>query len=194
MKRRLLLSGPIGCGKSTMIRNALGEDAVKAGGYVTLRVFEQERLRGFNLAPAAALADTEKRKLACRFLDFSQTPRRNPAAFSVLGRDMLLSALESPYAVIDEFGGMELLISPFMEALQELLASDVPCIGVFKTPQASRELTARIDMGDNYRRAYEALRNQLLADPDTELLSTSGRYDAEAKKQVELWVQKYVRK
>ena len=52
MKRRLLLTGPIGCGKSTLIVNALGSAIKHAGGFLTLRVVERGRLAGFDLAPA----------------------------------------------------------------------------------------------------------------------------------------------
>ncbi|MFR5782555.1 MAG: nucleoside-triphosphatase [Oscillospiraceae bacterium] len=52
MKRRLLLTGPIGCGKSTLIANALGGAIRHAGGFLTLRVIEHGRLAGFDLAPA----------------------------------------------------------------------------------------------------------------------------------------------
>ena len=49
MKRRLLLTGPIGCGKSTLIINALGSAIRDAGGFLTLRVIEDGRLAGFDL-------------------------------------------------------------------------------------------------------------------------------------------------
>ena len=40
MRRRLFLTGPIGCGKSTLIAKALGSTVRHAGGFLTLRVIE----------------------------------------------------------------------------------------------------------------------------------------------------------
>ena len=195
MKKRLILSGPIGCGKSTMIRNALGEAARNAGGYVTLRVLEQDRLLGFDLAPASVLAAPEANLPRGRFLDFTQgRPVRDPAVFSGLGRKLLEEASACPYGVADEFGGIELLIPEFREALESLLASQVPCIGVLKTQAASQSMVRHLDLEADYGRAYEEFCQKLYQDPDTEILQTTGRYDDAARHRVEAWVREYVRK
>ena len=177
-----------------MIRNALGEYATAAGGYVTLRDVRENQLLGFDLAPASALADPESLLRAQRFLDFKGGPKSNHQVFAQLGADLLHEALESTYAVADEFGGIELLIPSFMESLQILLRSDVPCIGVFKTRQASGELADRIKLGEDYRQAYAALESWLQQDPDTEILPTTGRYDDQVRDYVNQWVLNYVRK
>ncbi len=46
LKRRLLLTGPIGCGKSTLIINTLGSAIRDAGGFLTLRVIRGRASRG----------------------------------------------------------------------------------------------------------------------------------------------------
>lgn len=195
MKPKLILSGPIGCGKSTMIRMSLRADAVRAGGYVTLRQLAQSQLLVFSLAPARALADPTAMEHAQTFLDFTQgTLCRNPAVFSGLGVQLLQEALDSPFAVADEFGGVELLLPDFSRALQNLLFQDVPCIGVLKNQEASTALIQRMRLGDDYRIAYHTLREQLESDPNTEILETTGRYDERAWNEVARWVQCYVRK
>lgn len=194
MKKRILLYGPIGCGKSTIIRNALGKEAEHAGGYITLRVFENDLMTGFDLAPAAALTNPEALKEAERFLNFTGKPRRDPSVFSGLGRRLLREALEKPFAVADEFGGVELLIPEFMESLRNLLSSDVPCIGVFKTQTASEELIRRLHLGEDYISAYRSLYETLSVDPDTEILSTFGQNDDAVISCVGQWIQQYVRK
>ena len=191
MKKRLLLQGEIGCGKSTLIRQALGRDALKAGGFVTLRVTQGNSLLGFDLAPAAALADPEL--TGQRFLDFTRDPCRNDAVFSRFGAALLQDSLEAPFAVVDEFGGLELMVPEFYSALMELLQSDVPVVGVFKTPEASEALIRRLHPEEAYGEAYRSLRRLLLEDPDTELLETTGRGDAHAEQQLRLWVNTYVR-
>jgi len=68
MKKHLFLTGLSGCGKSTMIRKALGEKLGYAGGFVTERVRSAEgTLLGYDLFPAAAAggrADRDARPAA----------------------------------------------------------------------------------------------------------------------------------
>lgn len=192
MRKNLLLRGSIGCGKSTMIKNALGENAIRAGGYVTLRILEQEKLLGFSLSPAAAWQDPFLE--GQRFLDFTEGIRRDPKVFSGFGKELLTNALDAPFAVADEFGGLELLIPEFQQALLKLLQSPVPCIGVIKSRSASESLIERLHPEDRYRNLYGSLEKLLQQDPDTEILDTTGRYDETARTRVEAWVSQYVRK
>ena len=194
LKPRLLLCGPIGCGKSTMIANALGPQVLQAGGYVTLRVIRNGELEGFDLAPAAALLDPLARTRSGRFLDFRQGLRRDQTVFLSLGTRLLQEAPRHPFALLDEFGGMELLVPDFRQALTGLLVSDLPCIGVIKTPEASRELAQRTGLGRDYEQAYGDLFAQLSQDPGTGILYTTGRYDDRARETVQRWVSYYVRK
>ena len=192
MRKNLLLRGPIGCGKSTMIQNALGEDVFRAGGYVTLRVLEQEKLLGFTLSPAAAWQDPSLE--GQRFLDFTGPVRRDPKVFSGFGKELLTGALDAPFAVADEFGGLELMVPEFRQTLLKLLQSPVPCIGVFKSADASESLIERLHPEDSYRNIYGSLTELLEQDDNTEILDTTGRYDETARIRVEAWVSQYVRK
>ena len=191
MKRHLLLQGEIGCGKSTLIRQALGQSALQAGGFVTLRRTEADRLLGFDLAPAAALADSGLS--GQRFLDFTREPCRTDDVFSRYGVELLKNTSGAPFAVADEFGGLELLNPGFYGALLELLKSDVPVIGVFKTPRASEALIRRLRPDSAYPEVYASLRRMLLEDPDTELLPTFGRGDTICAQRLRQWVNTYVR-
>ncbi|NLM15612.1 MAG: hypothetical protein GX218_07125 [Clostridiaceae bacterium] len=47
--KRIFITGPIGCGKSTLIRTVLGDSLSVAGGFVTERIYEGEELVGFDL-------------------------------------------------------------------------------------------------------------------------------------------------
>ena len=177
-----------------MIRNALGDAAVNAGGYVTLRDEIQGQLMGFDLAPATVLATKKDYRRIERFLDFSEGPRRNIQVFSGLGVDLLREAQFSAFAVLDEFGGMELLIPEFKEELLKLLASPVPCIGVVKTRKAAAALEKRMHLDKHYLASYHELLSQLLEDSDTMILETTGRCDDIAREMVLAWTEKYARK
>lgn len=190
--KRLILTGEIGTGKTSLIRTALGEEVRRAGGFITGRVFENGLLKGFALAPAAALADPEI--VGQLFLTLSPTPHKNDAVFAESGARLLTAALDAPFAVADEFGGLELQVSPFYEALLSLLRSNVPVIGVLKTPKALRALSEKISPENDYSQRANALRSMLEADPDTMLLPVSGWDDSFAIQMIQAWVNTYVRR
>lgn len=190
--KRLILMGEIGAGKSTLIRNALGDDAARAGGVVTRRITEKGTVQGFDLAPAAALWNPTLP--AQRFLDFSCGQWRDDSVFSGLGASLLHQALDASFAVADEFGGLELLVPEFYEALVKLLTSDVPTIGVLKTPASVRALAEKIPLGEEYARKADSLRRLLEADPDTLLLPVPGWDDPYATRTVRFWAETYVRR
>lgn len=190
--KRLILMGEIGAGKSTLIRNALGDNAARAGGFVTRRITEKGAVQGFDLAPAAALWDPALP--AQRFLDFSCGQQRDDSVFAVPGASLLAHALDAPYAVADEFGGLELLVPEFYDGLVKLLTSDIPTIGVLKTPASVRALAERIPLGEEYARKADSLRRLLEADPETMILPISGWDDPNAARTVQIWVETYVRR
>lgn len=190
--KRLILMGEIGAGKSTLIRNALGDHAARAGGFVTRRITEKGTVQGFDLAPAAVLSDSTLP--GQRFLDFSEGQRRDDSVFAVLGASLLHQALDAPYAVADEFGGLELLVPEFYDELVKLLTSDVPTIGVLKTPASVRALAEKIPLGEEYARKADSLRRLLEADPETAILPISGWDDPNAARTVQIWAETYVRR
>jgi len=183
LPKRLFLLGDIGCGKSSMLCEALGASVSLAGGFRTVRVVEQGRLTGFEL-----LASDGRRG---RFCDLTQGIRRDDSVFSGLGAELLREAARHPFAVLDEFGGMELLVPEFRAALFDFLRSDVPCIGVLKNEQAVQALLARIPLDSPYEHHLQTLRALLEADPDTRLLSTTGWQDEETMAVLRQWVKRY---
>ena len=191
MRPRLILMGPIGCGKSSLIRSCLGEDAAKAGGFVTLRRVEGDRLLGFDLAPARALV-AENAPRQC-FLDFTGETKKDNGVFEIFGTQLLAQAGEYPFAVADEFGGMELENEAFRGVLYAFLSGDTPCVGVLKNPQASAALTRRTGLGGNYPALYAELKARLEEDPQTELLPVTGWADRHAQAVLETWAKTYLR-
>lgn len=191
MRPRLILMGPIGCGKSSLIRCCLVEDAARAGGFVTLRRTEGDRLLGFDLAPARALVE-ESAPRQC-FLDLTGETKKDNGVFEDFGTRLLAGAGAYPFAVADEFGGMELENRAFRRALYAFLSGDTPCVGVLKTPQASAALARRTGLGGKYPALYAELKACLEADPRTELLPVTGWADRHAQAVLEDWAKTYVR-
>lgn len=192
MKKHLFLIGPSGCGKTTLIRNALGARLAAGGGFVTERALSPEgKILGYDLIPAAAAAGIEGYERA-RFLDYSVTPPKSDnEVFRTQGVQLLKEAEYYPYAILDEFGGYELIIPQFREALLEILNSELPCIGVLKGAANGEELRRSLGLGEKYSAYRQALETALKNDADTTLLEVHARGDAAAQKIVEQWVKEY---
>ena len=183
MKRRLFLTGAMGCGKSTAIRWGLGEDLRRPGGFLTDRVRDEDgRVLYFTLADTCG-------KQSEIFLDVSgSAPVIRWETFSGLGRELL----RGDALVLDEIGGVELLCPAFLEQLERLLKSDTPIVGVYKGEGACAALVRKLGLTAEYEAAAARLRETLRADPDT-LLYECGQYDDNARLLVEEWAKGYIR-
>ena len=183
---RLFLTGPIGCGKSTAISRELGDSLKAAGGFLTLRQRDASgRVTGFTLeAP-----DGSRRGV---FLDCS-VPKAvtHPEVFSVLGAELLHSAVHYPFIVLDEIGGVEVLDDAFMAALEAVLQSDIPCIGVMKGLSPAGKMIRELDLDAQYLQAAEKLRSWMRQDKDT-LLYECSQFDPQAAELVRQWKAKYL--
>lgn len=184
MKKRLFLTGQKGCGKSTAIARALGDAACRGGGFFTRRQRDEAgNFLGFTLESPDGL----RRQM---FLEFSQGKRVwHPAVFTGLARE-LLSDQKAPFLILDEIGGVELQCPEFMQALQDVFARGVPCIGVMKGPGPSGDLVNALGLDEDYLKAARELRSFLSHDPDT-LLYTCGQFDEQALALARQWVQEY---
>ena len=179
MKRRLFLTGPIGCGKSTAITQALGEKTQQCGGFLTRRYREPQ------LHFALESPDGQHREI---FLDFSDgKPRLNMDAFSRSG----VSFLTGSILVLDEIGGVELLCPEFVSALEQVLQRDIPVIGVLKGAGPAGSLIRTLGLTEEYAHAADRLRNWLGSDENT-LLYECGQFDKQARHLAEQWVKEYV--
>lgn len=176
MKRHLFLTGPIGCGKSTAIANALGDRISQCGGFLTRRY--REPYLHFNLeSPDGNLRET--------FLSFaSGKPEVDLSVFSD-------SYLQGNILVLDEIGGIELLNPAFAAALESVLSGDIPILGVIKGEMSAGALIQKLGLTETYRFAAAKLRDQLCSDPDT-LVYECTQYDENALHLVKRWMEVYL--
>lgn len=175
MTRRLFLTGPIGCGKSTAIETALGEKMNACGGFLTRR-YREPHLHFVLKSPDDTFCRT--------FLDFS--PPQPDVDLSVFSQ----IPLQGNILVLDEIGGMELLCPEFSEALNKLLSTDTPILGVLKGEGPASAMIARLGLTMEYEQAAAQLRKRLYSDPDT-LVYECGQFDETALTLAENWVKEY---
>ena len=176
MTRRLFFTGPIGCGKSTAIRTALGERLSQCGGLITRR-YREPYLHFTAESPDGSRKAT--------FLDLSTgKPEVTLQVFSP-------AALQGDILILDEIGGVELLNGDFAKALEEVLKSDVPILGVVKGSGPASALVEALALTEEYRLAAERLREQLGSDPNTTLYECS-QFDEHARHLAEQWAEEYL--
>lgn len=193
MKKHLFLTGPSGCGKTTMIRNILGPDLLSCcGGFITERIRDSEgTLLGYDLFPAAAAAGVQG-FVGQRFLDYSCTPpHADNEVFRTEAVRLLQEAELYPCAMLDEFGGFELIIPQFREALLDILNSPLPCIGVLKAAPNAMQLRKRLGLGERFTAYRDALQSALERDSDTLIVNVKGWDDKKALEQIRRWRDEY---
>lgn len=176
MKRHLFLTGPIGCGKSTAIAQALGENLTRCGGFLTRR--HREPHLHFTL-------ESTDGKHKETFLDFATgKPEVNLAVFSE-------RYLQGKILVLDEIGGIELLNPEFASALENILNSDIPILGVLKGEGPAGALIKKLGLTEEYQQAADKLRKQLRSDSHTQVYECA-QYDNHALLLVKQWAEEYL--
>lgn len=184
--KNLFLTGPIGSGKSTSIAAALGAYLPKAGGFLTIR---QRDDTGRAVAYWIKRPDGSDGQI---IIDYSAKPyTMHLEVFEDLGVRLLEDAAQFDFVILDEIGGFELLSDTFLEALQKLLQSDIPCIGVMKGEGPASKMIQKLGLGDVYLQRAESLRQWMYQDADT-LLYTCGQFDPEGLRLAQKWVNNHI--
>ena len=99
MKRKLFLTGPIGCGKSTATLTAIGEKLPAFGGFLTKR-FRDEDGQAIAFSLESPNGKQKAEFLDCRGL----VPAIHMDVFETMAPELL----KGKYLILDEIGGLEL--------------------------------------------------------------------------------------
>lgn len=158
----LFIEGPIQTGKSTTIRKVLkerfGPDLTGVAGFTSQRVTNPNgQLLAFRLASAAedisVALDMNPKPVFIRdvlnnvFKWFGQDgPHVDMRVFETAGVAYMKNALadvksgQAQIVLLDEIGGHELESDVFRHELYKLLDSDIPCVGVIKSRDNTRNM------------------------------------------------------
>jgi len=181
MKHKLFLTGPMGCGKSTAIAAAIGEKLPEFGGFLTKRARNDA---GQAIAFYLARPDGCQKEV---FLDCGAAlPKIDLEVFEKAAPNLL----NGKCIVLDEIGGLELLCPTFMAALDALLDSNIPVIGVVKAEGPAGVMIQKLGLTKEYDLAANRFREKLRGDPDT-LVYDCEKFDKEALRLAKAWVKEY---
>ena len=161
----IFLQGPSKIGKSTLLREALAPYVPLIAGFVVQRLTENGAVVGYRAVriegefppPEAEYCPELEGIFISRGLKWDAAAL-NEAIMSVRGR---APAHSRKLILLDEIGGVELGSRVFMGALEELLAGEKPCFGVFKSREnfarAARNLGFPARHSDLHRRLEDRI-------------------------------------
>lgn len=147
-KKSLFLTGNSGEGKTTLLFQCLKPYRAVTGGFFSQRlVSESGDTVGFRLASANEEWEPKicyQDGLTNIFLKRTKEGMVSfPEVFQKEGRELLTSHGDHKLILLDEIGGVELLIPEFMEAVYACLNGPKPCIGVIKSRNNFAMMMAR---------------------------------------------------
>ena len=193
MKKNLIISGPSGCGKTTLIREVLGSSIAYAGGFITERKLNEDgSLAGFDMYPAAAAADmssyTGQRFISKTALGLN----KDTEVFRNYGVQLLTEAEYYPFVMLDEFGGFDVLIPQFRNAIADIFSSDKPIIAVMKGDKNVKEVKKRFHLGPRFTQTVDIVRTTLANDPDTQIVEMKKPGDPKVRAIIQQWADEYI--
>ncbi|NLW07984.1 MAG: hypothetical protein GX039_08455 [Clostridia bacterium] len=146
MPGHLFLQGEIGCGKSSLIREALLPYLDKVGGFFVQRVFVAGRYAAFKLTPLTTAKEYNVdlhvdniQGLDNLFL-YCDNNNKWQIDLQVFAKSGVACLQQSKIAskklvLMDELGGVEFACLPFLKAVWEVLNGPIPALGVLKLPR-----------------------------------------------------------
>jgi nucleoside-triphosphatase THEP1 len=148
MYKHLFLEADSGAGKSTLIRKIIAPYINETGGFTSQRLQDQhDETIAFRIVPAQDL------RLAVPYEDTTESIFRiitedvkglnKPEIFESEGLKYLTDNDGKKLILLDEIGGIELRNDAFRNKLHEVLAGDIPCIGVIKQNQKAARMSCQ---------------------------------------------------
>lgn len=194
MKKHFFLEGPIQEGKSTLIRRLIKEHLTNMGGFSSQRLFNDfGQTVGFRIVPAVeAMELTIKYSpwLSDVFLYFDGgKTEKKTEVFAETAIRYLKDGKGKKLILLDEIGGIELLIPEFREALYGILEEGVPCLGVLKLEQSNRNMCSNANINDECTRYQIELRDALINRYEADVIHFERSHAGKAEKAMKTFLE-----
>lgn len=192
MKKHFFLTGSNSPALSAVFRSSLAPALSIAGGYITERVNQANEPTVIKLFPAAAAAGVEGFAGHVIYDARGIAPQKDNEVFRSEGVRLLQEAAYYPFAVLDRFGGYELVVPQYRQALAELLSADLPLTGVLLSREEALSLGHSLGLGERFEMLVDRLHEALRDDPDTVLVSVDKIGLPAAGRLLQQWQQEYL--
>lgn len=176
MGKSLFLTGDSGEGKTTLLFQCLEPYRSFVSGFFSQRLIDKnQNTVGFRLA--SAKEEWKPKAFYEGHLTNVFLRRENdntfifPEVFVTAGSNLLKNHENEKLILMDEIGGIELLIPEFMEAIHRCLAGPAPCIGVVKSQKNLALMTKRSGGNLSLERLLTELEEDLLKDQRNRILT-----------------------
>lgn len=192
MRKHFFLCSSDSRALSALLRETLGPALAVAGGYITNVISGQSGGELVLLFPAAAGAGVEGYPGQVIYDSTDGSAKKDNEVFRTEGTRLLNEAVYYPYAVLDRFGGYELVVPQYRQALADLLSSDRPLVGVLFSRSEAYAVGHALGLGERYEMLVDRLHDALLQDEDTLLYSVQDGDLSAASRLLRQWAQEYI--
>lgn len=189
MGKSLFLTGDSGEGKSTLLFQCLKPyRAVTCGFYSQRLIDENGDTAGFRLASAKEEWEPEvcfREGLSNIFLRRTKEGMLSfPEVFQSEGRKLLAGHGDNKLILMDEIGGVELLIPEFMEAVHDCMNGPKPCIGVLKSRKNLAMMMSRNGGSPSASHLRDELEEAVLKGQNNQLLTFCRREESSVREKI----------
>jgi nucleoside-triphosphatase len=195
MKKHLFLEGSVQEGKSTLIRSLIKDYLPDIGGFSCQRLLDDTgRTLGFRAVPAFEALELTAEYISVMpglFLHFEDG---KATASTEIFTDMVIGFLEhskeKKLILLDEVGGIELMIPEFRRTLYEILDGTVPCLGVIKLESGIHTISRRLDMNHEVISCHRKFRSELTGRFHSDII----RFSRTKPEESEIVIRAFIRK
>ena len=175
MYKHLFLEADIQTGKSTLIRKLIAPYIDEIGGFSSQRLQNKNNETvSFRIVPAndlrLAVPYEDTPESIFRIIDGDLRGLNKPEIFESEGLKYLTDIHEKKLILLDEIGGIELRNNVFREKLHEILAGDIPCIGVIKQQQKAARMSCISGKTSVTAELNDQLRSKMLYEYNCKIL------------------------
>lgn len=200
LKRKLLLEGISGCGKSTAIVRSIGDDLKVLDGFLTARLYSNENneksfafIKPYDfIALKLQLSEIKATYNKDIFLEVAENGKAK-RHIDVIERTVsgLLGIEIKKALLLDEIGGYELLKAEIFDAYLKILAMDIPVIGVIKHRDNMTDMAQRMGLKD-LTALYVDFRKRIIRLNNVDIIDVSDYMYEEIEQLVKEWKDTYL--